>query len=200
MNKKVTQILSLAFLILTLVGFGIAKTQKISSNEDKSNDWDVNPYELAALTINDSSELLKNENPTVKEINAINTKLLALEDEVEVLNENAKTSYYHEKFVGRKTASGEVFSNKKYTAAHKTLPFGSKVRVTNNVNDESVIVTINDRGPHLKSRQLDLSKQAYLDITHNKHAGVLNVKIEVLPDDYEDIKLELEDNLDEFIL
>ncbi|RRJ92334.1 septal ring lytic transglycosylase RlpA family protein [Paenimyroides tangerinum] len=130
----------------------------------------------------------------------INSELLSLENEVEVINESAKTSYYHDKFNGKKTASGQVFNNGKYTAAHKTLPFGSKLRVTNNENDESVIVTVNDRGPFTKGRHLDLSKQAFLDITHNKGAGVLNVKIEVLPEDYEDSKLDLQESLDEFML
>ena len=54
--------------------------------------------------------------------------------------ENAHASYYHDKFNGRKTASGEKFDNNLYTAAHKTLKFGTKIRVTNTVNDSSVIV------------------------------------------------------------
>ena len=66
--------------------------------------------------------------------------------------ENAHASYYHDKFNGRKTASGEKFDNNLYTAAHKTLKFGTKIRVTNTVNDSSVIVTVNDRGPFVKGR------------------------------------------------
>lgn len=91
----------------------------------------------------------------------------------------AVASYYGNKFNGRKTASGERFSNKKYTAAHKKLPFGTKVRVTNKANGKSVIVIINDRGPFVKGRHIDLSKRAFMDITDNKKHGLLKVTIEV---------------------
>jgi len=89
-------------------------------------------------------------------------------------------SYYHDKFNGKKTASGERFSNKDYTAAHKELQFGTKVRVTNLVNKKSVIVTINDRGPFSKGREIDLSKKAFMEISDKKTHGELSVKIEVL--------------------
>ena len=89
-------------------------------------------------------------------------------------------SYYHDKFNGRKTASGERFSNKEYTAAHKSLPFGTKVRVTNLENKKSVIVAINDRGPFSKQREIDLTKKAFLEISDKKTHGELSVKIEVL--------------------
>ena len=59
-----------------------------------------------------------------------------------------------------KTASGEYFNPKELTAAHKTLPFGTKVTVTNLTNNQTVVVTINDRGPFLKGRIIDLSKAA----------------------------------------
>lgn len=73
-------------------------------------------------------------------------------------------SYYHDKFNGKRTASGEIFHNSKFTAAHRTLKFGTKVRVTNLRNGESVVVTINDRGPFHSSRALDLSKVAFDEI------------------------------------
>ncbi|WOC52770.1 hypothetical protein BPO_2123 [Bergeyella porcorum] len=82
-------------------------------------------------------------------------------------NDEVKTSYasyYHDKFNGRRTASGEIFHNSKFTAAHRTLKFGTKVRVTNLRNGESVVVTINDRGPFHSSRALDLSKAAFDEI------------------------------------
>ena len=89
-------------------------------------------------------------------------------------------SYYHDKFNGKKTASGERFSNKEYTAAHKNLPFGTKIRVTNLENKKSVIVTVNDRGPFSKDREIDLSKKAFMEISDKKTHGELSVKIEVL--------------------
>lgn len=198
MNKKITHILSLTILLLTCIGFGIVKTQNTTVENNNTNDsYNQSSRELASLYSVDSSSLTKS---NTSEIDDINTELLALENEVEVLEENAQTSYYHDKFVGRKTASGEVYDNKDYTAAHRTLPFGSKLRVTNNANEESVIVTVNDRGPFTRGRKLDLSKQAFLDITHNRNSGTLSVKIEVLPDDYEESKLEIQEDLNEFML
>jgi len=96
--------------------------------------------------------------------------------------ENAHASYYHDKFNGRKTASGEKFDNNLYTAAHKTLKFGTKIRVTNTVNDSSVIVTVNDRGPFVKGRELDLSKKAFMEIAKFKQRGYLIVNIEIIED------------------
>ena len=69
-------------------------------------------------------------------------------------------SYYAAKFDGRRTASGERFDNAAMTAAHRTLPFGTLVRVTNLANGRSVIVRINDRGPFTAGRMIDLSRAA----------------------------------------
>ncbi|MEQ4720034.1 septal ring lytic transglycosylase RlpA family protein [Nonomuraea sp. B19D2] len=85
-------------------------------------------------------------------------------------------SYYDE---GQMTASGERFNPSAMTAAHKTLPLGSKVRVTNPNNGESVTVRINDRGPYVGGRCLDLSRAAFAAIG-NTGAGVMRVKYEVL--------------------
>ncbi len=98
--------------------------------------------------------------------------------------ENAHASYYHDKFNGRKTASGEIFDNNLYTAAHKTLKFGTKIRVTNTVNDSSVIVTINDRGPFVKGREIDLSKKAFMEIAKFKQRGYLIVTIEIVEEPF----------------
>jgi rare lipoprotein A len=92
----------------------------------------------------------------------------------------AHASYYADKFNGRKTASGEKFSNSKLTAAHRKLPFGTKVKVTNNDNSKSVIVEINDRGPWVPGRDIDLSKKAFMDIAENKNQGSLKVSIEIV--------------------
>jgi rare lipoprotein A len=69
-------------------------------------------------------------------------------------------SFYADKYQGRRTSSGEVFDQQKMTAAHKSLPFGTKLKVTNPDNGRSVVVTINDRGPFVRGRVLDLSKAA----------------------------------------
>ena len=69
-------------------------------------------------------------------------------------------SFYGKRFAGRRTASGESFNPGLLTAAHKTLPFGTRVRVTNPANGKSVIVRINDRGPYHGNRVIDLSRSA----------------------------------------
>ena len=93
---------------------------------------------------------------------------------------NAHASYYADKFNGRSTASGEKFSNSKLTAAHRKIPFGTKVKVTNKSNGKSVIVEINDRGPWVSGRDIDLSKRAFMDIADNKNHGALKVSIEII--------------------
>ena len=92
----------------------------------------------------------------------------------------AHASYYHDKFNGRKTASGIKFDNNKYTAAHKKLPFGTLVKVTNEVNGKSVIVEITDRGPYSRAREIDLTRKAFMEITNNKNSGVIFVTLEVV--------------------
>jgi len=93
---------------------------------------------------------------------------------------NANASYYADKFHGRKTASGKKYNKTQYTAAHKKLPFGTIVKVTNEVNGKSVIVEVNDRGPFVRSREIDLSKRAFMEVANSKSSGVVRVTIEVL--------------------
>ena len=88
-------------------------------------------------------------------------------------------SYYGEKYHGRETASGEIFDMYDLTAAHQELPFGTKIRVINLDNTKQVVVRINDRGPFVKGRILDLSYGAAqkLDMIQT---GTAPVRIEVL--------------------
>ena len=99
---------------------------------------------------------------------------------LKVYKKSAHASYYHDRFNGKKTASGARFNNNKYTAAHKKLPFGTKVKVTNEANGKFVIVEITDRGPFVKTREIDLSKRAFMEIAKNKGAGAMNVTIETI--------------------
>ncbi|MBW7469483.1 septal ring lytic transglycosylase RlpA family protein [Marinobacter sp. M216] len=93
--------------------------------------------------------------------------------------ETGQASYYADKFQNRKTASGALYKHELHTAAHKKLPFGTTVKVTNTKNGKSVVVEINDRGPFVKGRIIDLSKSAFTRIG-NTSVGLINVKIEVL--------------------
>jgi rare lipoprotein A len=88
-------------------------------------------------------------------------------------------SYYHDRFHGRKTASGAIYNKNVLSAAHKTLPLGSKVKVTDTRTGRSVVVKINDRGPFVKGRVIDLSRAAAKEIGLTKK-GLAKVKVEVL--------------------
>ena len=90
-----------------------------------------------------------------------------------------KASFYADKFEGSPTASGEKYRASRLTAAHKTLPFGTKVRVTNLANNESVVVTINDRGPFVEGRIIDVSKSAAERLSFFNQ-GTAEVKLEIV--------------------
>lgn len=91
--------------------------------------------------------------------------------------QTGKASYYSDKLSGSKTANGEKYNPSELTAAHKKLPFGTKVKVTNLNNNKTVTVRINDRGPFVTGRIIDLSKAAAKAIDMLQ-AGVVKVKIE----------------------
>lgn len=88
-------------------------------------------------------------------------------------------SYYADKFIGRKTASGEVFSQHKMTCAHNTLPFGTKVKVTNLRNGKSIIVRVNDRLHHRNPRIIDLPKGAAKKLGYTGR-GIIKVSVVVV--------------------
>ncbi|MGF1547858.1 MAG: septal ring lytic transglycosylase RlpA family protein [Thiotrichales bacterium] len=88
-------------------------------------------------------------------------------------------SYYGGRFHGRTTASGEVFDENDWTAAHLELPFGTQVKVTNLKNKKSTVVTINDRGPYTGDRVIDVSKRVAKELGFVRH-GVAKVKLEIL--------------------
>lgn len=98
-----------------------------------------------------------------------------------VYKSEAVASYYAEKFHGRKTSNGETFNMYELTAAHKTLPFNTKVVVTNLSNGKKVTVRINDRGPFIAGREIDLSKAAAEKLDMLK-SGTAKVKITVISD------------------
>jgi rare lipoprotein A len=88
-------------------------------------------------------------------------------------------SWYGQQHQGLKTASGETFDMNKLTAAHRTLPFGTRLRVTNVENGKSVVVRVNDRGPHVAGRVLDLSYRAAQALGMTG-AGVARVEVVVI--------------------
>lgn len=128
-------------------------------------------------------------NPPVKtEIQKDSIKKVAIADSLKIEEakkyklhkKNAHASYYADRFTGRKTASGKIFNNQKYTAAHRKFPFGTKLRITNEANGKSVIVEVTDRGPFTKGKDIDLTKKAFMEIASGKYGGHLNVTIETV--------------------
>jgi rare lipoprotein A len=91
-------------------------------------------------------------------------------------------SYYSNKFIGKKTANGEIFSQNKLTCAHNTLPMGTLLKVTNLNNDKSVVVRVNDRLAKRNPRLVDLSRAAAKTLDFNG-GGVIRVRVEVLKRD-----------------
>lgn len=115
-------------------------------------------------------------------------------------SESGIASWYGKKFDGRQTANGEIYDMRAMTAAHRTLPFGTVVRVTNLENDRRVTLRINDRGPFIRGRIIDLSYGAAQRLNMVR-AGLAMVRIDVLrsPIAYEPTPLRSHRSLDSFV-
>ena len=103
--------------------------------------------------------------------------LLSVEGDETTYVQSGHASYYANKFQGRETSSGEIFKHNRYTGAHKTLPFGSIVRVKNLENDSVVYVKINDRLPKNSKRLIDLTKKAAKELNFIRK-GIVEVLVE----------------------
>lgn len=108
---------------------------------------------------------------------AAGPKLPDYDTSTEEFVEEGIAAYYATAFHGRRTASGSIYDERDLTAAHRTLPFGTRVRVTRLENGKEVVVTINDRGPFTKGRVIDLSREAArrLDLIQD---GIARVRVE----------------------
>jgi rare lipoprotein A len=94
-------------------------------------------------------------------------------------SKTVNVSYYANKYNGRRTASKERFSNSALTAAHRQLPFGTKVKLTNPANNRSVIVRVNDRGPFVEGREISITRRAARELGFTR-AGLAHVNMEVI--------------------
>ena len=176
-----TKIIILFFSIITSV---FAFNATVKNPQQKENPQQEKGKEKTT-TVKDNKDKTNQITDTLKSRSAVNfhetdTLLIDPNSKLKVYKKSAHASYYHNKFNGRKTASGKRFDNNKYTAAHKKLPFGTIVKVTNETNGKWVVVEINDRGPFSKVREIDLSRRAFMDIATNKNSGVVIVKIEIV--------------------
>ena len=163
------------FVFITFLGIVIGQT----SNKDKT----LKQKDSIAKNKYAITQTKKPVSDTIKEINqqeAIIDSLPLVKGTFKLFKKNAHASYYADKFHGRKTANGKRYDKNKLTAAHKKLPFGTLVKVTNEANGKTLIVEINDRGPFVRSREIDLSRRAFMEITGNKSFGKLSVTLEIL--------------------
>lgn len=144
-----------------------------------------------AVTADSAAEQVANQGtpePTINETSPAKTRTVVenrMTDEAKKAAQKVKSigggeaSYYGAAFAGRPTANGETFDPSGMTAAHRTLPFGTKLRVTNTVNGRSVVVRVNDRGPYAHNRVIDLAQGAAERIGMI-HSGTAQVRLEVI--------------------
>ena len=166
MTNKILTLLVLLMIIPTSQAMG-----KSSSIYDHSLPLPVSQYAKKMI----KTDLIKK----VTDLKIVETS--AVSEIVEKAGNKVSgiVSWYADKFHGRKTSSGELYNKNNLTAAHKTLPFGTKVKVTNTKNGKSVVVRINDRGPFSKSRELDLSYSAFKEISSIQN-GLVKITYEVV--------------------
>lgn len=163
------------FLIMTIV---MMTTSTMSNNYD--------PY--AGVVVKAQAQVQVPVAPVVtkevtKEEPVKETKVVVIEKAIEkayTANLSGGASFYGEKWNGRRTANGEIFNTYELTAAHKSLPFGTKVKVVNKTNGKSVVVRINDRGPFVKGRTIDLSKKAFQSIASINKGVLKDSEIDIL--------------------
>jgi len=156
------------FFFVSMFSFG----QEIKTDSLKNHPLDNTTIIENKLSISeDSLKIDSNASDSLKTDLVLNNNLF---------KKNVLATYYAKKFNGRKTANGQIFSNNKLTAAHKKLPFGTKLLVTNEKNGKSVIVTVNDRGPFGKNKEIDLSHKAFLAICNHQKEGIIKVNLEIL--------------------
>ena len=162
--KRRTQIV-LLLILTTIVGTTFYAQSMLSGKKNQNK-----------ATVD---SILKKNNSAEKAINLADT-LVQYQGKFKPYKKGVHASYYADKFNGRRTASGKRYDKNKLTAAHKSFPFGTKVRVTNEANGKSVVVEVIDRGPFVRGREIDLSRKAFYTIASSSGMGYIKVTLEVL--------------------
>ena len=137
-------------MILSIIGFTFSPTKSEITNKNIS---------AFANSVEDGTSLPQNVNIKYHDMGMM------------------KASWYGPRFHGRLTANGEIYDQMGYTAAHKNLPFGTLLKLTNTKTNKSVVVRINDRGPYIPGRKIDLSKKVAMELGAFQH-GVVKLKVE----------------------
>jgi len=151
--KSLTKVFTI-FVMILLVGFTLVANEQVDTKA-------TNHPENEVVPVNDTD-------------NPVNESILDYTDKGTMI-----ASWYGPKFHGKLTANGEIYDQMAFTAANKHMKFGTLLRITNLRNSKSVIVRINDRGPYVRGRNLDLSKASALALGM-MHKGVIKVKVEQL--------------------
>jgi len=171
-------------LFISIIIVGLANGQVISKERHKSSTQKDTIKKIKTLIVKqDKSPIAKdtvNKNKPLVNTEIVSDTLLVETGKFKLYKKAAHASYYADKFQGQRTTSGKRYDKNKYTAAHKKLPFGTIVKVTNEANGKSVIVEITDRGPFVRTREIDLSRRAFMEIANNKSSGAMKVTIEIL--------------------
>jgi len=167
-RKRTNKIFSIALFIVIIIIFGCSRYKYLDppSIEISYEEQDEKEDEAGIVYLDTTAETKRSQTTTDETLDVV--KL-----------EYGSASYYADKFQGKPTASGELYDRNKLTAAHRTLPFGTLCRVTNTTNKKSVTVRINDRGPHVKGRIIDLSYEA-MRLLDGLRAGEIDVMVKVL--------------------
>ena len=158
-------IITASVLLFVFNGYGLSEDEPAKTQADKIADKVRRKAEI--------SEKAEGTQDKVKD----EVKVTTGDNGQPVVEQVGEASFYGEGFQGKKTASGEKFDQNDLTAAHPTLPLGTNATVTNLENGKSVDVKINDRGPYVKGRDIDVSKSAAKELGITKD-GVAPVKIE----------------------
>jgi len=176
-RKVLTLFLFIAFL-------GIVLGQTSNKDKNKTTKFKDSITKSKSIVVKSDkligSDTVKKNKPLFEQQEVVIDSLFIGTGNFKLYKKAAHASYYADKFHGRKTASGKKYDKNKYSAAHKKLPFGTIVKVTNEINKKSVLVEITDRGPFVRSREIDLSRKAFMDIVGNKSSGYVLVTLEIL--------------------
>lgn len=174
-KKQTKELMKNKFSLITLIAF-VGAISALGSTKAQSQ-------ELLSLDIPQINSNFVSNTDTYSDLQtlqlpaSIHNPFHSVKSEIVKSTRKGIASWYGSGCRGEMTASGERYNSHDYTAAHKTLPFGTKVRVTNLSNGRYVVVRINDRGPFVRGREIDLSAQAAKEINMD---GLAQVKLEVL--------------------
>lgn len=178
MKQKIRKLLTILLLIGSVSACSGQKTYKENSKKQAPKTKSTKTPKKNISAKKENTKFQK-KNDSKKVLHPKDAKNVALAP-TESYKKQVIATYYHDKFNGRKTANGTTFDNSKQTAAHRTLPFGTKLKIINRINGKWIYVVVNDRGPVKKTREIDLTRRAFMDITDDTNKGELLVDIEIV--------------------